>query len=231
LKKRILVYVAGMMIYGFAVCLMAKADIGISPITSIAFALYHIFPDLSLGITQLIMNGLFVLAQAVLLGRQFEKIQYLQFAASILFSFFIDLTMPLVEMIASFHDGFMFRIVLFAISMLTMAIGLTIILITGLIMLPGDGIAKTIAKKLNWNFGKAKVIFDSSCVASTCIISLLVLHEIVGIQIGTVIAALCLGRIVRLFSSILKARKIHTDLSPDQQVHDGARVSVSKGNQ
>jgi uncharacterized membrane protein YczE len=202
LAKRMVLFVIGMMIYGFAVCLMAKADVGISPITSIAFALSHIFPALTLGVTQLIMNGIFVLAQAIWLGREFEKIQYLQFVTSLVFSFFIDLTMPIANMLTAINNGLVFRSLMFGCSVIIMALGLSILLKASLVMLPGDGIAKTIAKRLGWNFGKAKVIVDSSCVVTTCIVSLLTLHKIVGIQIGTVIAALTIGRITRIFMSI-----------------------------
>jgi uncharacterized membrane protein YczE len=194
---RTAVYILGMIIYGFAVCLMVKADIGISPISSISFAFYHIFPSVTLGMTQFIINGILVLAQVIWMGKEFEKIQYFQFAASIIFSIFIDLTMPFATMLASINEGLVFRIVLFTSSMLIMATGLSLIVMTGLIMLPGDGMAKTASKKLNWNFGKAKVVFDSFCVIITCIISLLVLRKIVGIQVGTIVAALVLGRLTR----------------------------------
>lgn len=194
--RRTGVYLIGLCIYAYAVCLMARANLGISPITSIAFV-FTLFTPYSLGVTQFVVNVCLVLIQVIWLRKDFERLQYLQIFASLLFSVFIDATTPLV---AAFPiDTIPQRLLLFVLSMFVMAFGLSIVAIANLVMLPGDGIAKSIAFKTGWIFGKAKVLNDVCCVIFTCIVALSVLHRIASVSLGTVVAALVLGNIARFY--------------------------------
>ena len=81
-RKRLLVYVAGMLVYTYGVCLMTRAHVGISPVTSVGYVLTMVTP-LTLGMTQFLVNLLMVLIQVAWLKRQFPRMQYLQLAASL----------------------------------------------------------------------------------------------------------------------------------------------------
>jgi len=201
--NRLLIFVAGTLLYGFAVGLMAAPDVGVSPISSIAYSLTYILPSMTLGMTQMLVNSIMVLIQIAWLRREFQPMQLMQLPASLLFSVVIDCTMPLVHFIMGLGSGLIFRGAVFLISLPVMALGLSLVLKADLVMMPGDGLAKTLAQKTGWPFGQAKVRTDCACVAFTCVISLLFLRRIVGIQIGTVVAALTLGRLVRLISKVI----------------------------
>ena len=196
--KRLMIFAAGILIYGFSVGLMAAPNVGVSPISSIAYCMTYLFPGVSLGTTQLIVNTVMVLIEAALLSWKFPLWLILQLPASLAFSAVIDLTMPLVRLISGLGSGLVFRWLLFLVSVPVMAVGLFLFLKANLVMLPGDGLAKTLAKRLNWSFGKATVWNSSTCVVITCILSLVFLKRLVGIQLGTMICALTLGRLVNL---------------------------------
>lgn len=201
--KRLGVYLGGLLLYAFGVCLMARANIGISPLTSIAYV-FTLFTPASLGVTQFVMNVLLVLVQVVWLRREFEKIQLLQIVASVLFSVFIDMMTPLVQWMAP-DPSLPARIGLFAAAMLVMGVAIGLTAIANVALLPGDGVARTIAYKLKWPFGKGKVLNDCLCVVVTCVLSLVFLQRIEGIQVGTVIAAFALGTVARFFMRYCKA--------------------------
>ena len=202
--KRLAIFCVGTLIYGFAVGLMAAPNVGVSPISSIAYSLTYIIPGMTLGMTQMLVNTIMVIIQMVWLKKEFPPVQLLQLPASLLFSVVIDTTMPLVNLIMGLGSGMVFRAIVFLCSLPVMAAGLGLVLESNLVMMPGDGLAKTLAMKTGWPFGKAKVRTDCTCVALTCVLSLIFLRRIVGIQIGTVIAALTLGRLVRLISRLWK---------------------------
>jgi uncharacterized membrane protein YczE len=199
LYKRLLLYVTGLIIYAFGACLMVTARVGISPLTSVAYILSRITP-FSLGVTQLIFNAFLILLQALILRKNFHPYEYLQFAASILFSVFIDLQMLIVKHIYS--DAVIIRCLLFGGSMICMAWGLVCMLQADFVMLPGDGLPKVIAKLTKWRFGTAKVISDSLCAVSTIVISLIFLGRIEGVHAGTIVAAIAIGSFTRLFTKI-----------------------------
>lgn len=201
--KRILIYILGLLIYAYSVCLITRADIGISPITSIAY-IFTFFTPYTLGMTQFVVNIILILIQVIWLRKEFKKYQYLQIAASFIFSVFIDVLMPLTVMFDPGVMSLISRILLFMVSLVIMGLGLSIVTISDIIMLPGDGVAKTIAYKLDLEFGKAKVFNDVACITATCIISFIALQRLESVQIGTVISALFLGNIVRYIMKYIR---------------------------
>ncbi len=196
--KNIIFYAVGMLIAALGVCLIARANVGISPVTSFAY-LITVITKLSLGTTQFIWNIALIVIQIILTRKEYEKIQLLQLATSILFSLFIDLWMPLTAQWDYTFLSIFGRSILFAIGMVICAFGLSAMAASDLLLLPGDGVARVVAKKLNWPFGRGKIVIDCACVALTIIVSFVVLHRLESVKAGTVIAALVIGNIVRLF--------------------------------
>lgn len=205
--RRLSAFAFGMLLYGFSVGLMASANVGVSPISSISYCMTFIFPGMTLGTAQMIVNTSMVLLQVLWLGRSFPIAQLLQIPASLFFSVVIDATMPLVRIIAGLASGVAFRGALFLLSLPIMSFGLSFVLYANFVMLPGDGMAKVWAEKASWLFGRAKVWVDCTCVLLTSILSFVFLRRLVGIQVGTVIAALVLGRLVRWLSKRLFAKR------------------------
>lgn len=199
-SKRLLIYIIGLFIYAYGVCLMSQANVGISPISSVPYLFTKLIP-VSLGVTQFIWNLILIAFQTVWLRRDFDKLQYLQIVASLLFSVFLDLLMPLARLFAS--DILWHQIIMFIAALLVMAIGLGTTVSADLVIIPGDGTASAIAKKTGWVFGKAKVTIDLICVLITCILSIIFFRTpLAVVQVGTIVAALCLGNIVRLYSRV-----------------------------
>ena len=95
---RILCFVAGILINSFGIAFITKAALGTSPISSLPYVLSQRF-TLTLGQFTFIMNTGFIVAQIVLLGREFEKRQILQIGVNIVFSWFIDVSMKILPWI------------------------------------------------------------------------------------------------------------------------------------
>lgn len=200
--RQLLLYFSGLFLYAFAVSLMIRANVGISPITSVAWIFTRITP-LSIGATQMICGTVLFLVQVVWMGKDFDKLQYLQIGALFLFSVFVDVAMFCTNILLPALDSSLVgRSVLFACSLPLMAVGLGTVTITNVVMVPGDGLAKAIAYKLRWPFGKARVLSDTICVAFTATVSLIALRRLEGIQVGTLIAAATVGNLVRLYIRI-----------------------------
>lgn len=197
-QRQILVYLVGLIVYAFSVCLMAQANVGISPVTSIAY-IFSIIANMTLGTAQLFVNILLILVQIVWLRSEFDKVQYFQIVTTFVFSIFIDMLMPLAMFVSQGVANIGSRILLFIIALIIMGVGLGTVAIANVVMLPGDGVAKTISRKLNWSFGKGKVLNDCICVFITCTTSFAFLGRLEGVQVGTIVAALVLGNIARLY--------------------------------
>ena len=90
LARRYLVFTFGIILNATGIAVTTGAELGTTPISSLPYVLSLAFP-LSFGTFTFVLNILMVLAQAVLLRREFRNIQYLQIAAAVVFSAIIDM--------------------------------------------------------------------------------------------------------------------------------------------
>lgn len=204
-KRRMLLFLVGIVIYSYGSALITKAELGISPLMSIMYYV-SLIAGVSLGTAISIVNFLFFVIQALWLGKEFTKGQFLMLVSMVLFSTSVDLTMNLANLtIPTTLPG---RIAVLLISIVVMAIGLSMFASSGFAMPPGDGMSRVMAYKRNMEFGKAKAIIDTTVVAITTVLCLITFKELRGVHIGTLVSALSLGNLSRLLMRFLREKEI-----------------------
>ena len=97
--KRYAIFAIGLFINSLGVSFITTADLGTSPISSIPYVLSLNAPP-SLGQFTILFNLLIVLVQLPILKKQFQWEHWLQVPVTLLFGWFIDLTMVPLATIA-----------------------------------------------------------------------------------------------------------------------------------
>jgi len=197
---RIILFILGLYGMGLGVALSIVANLGTTPISSIPYVLSLITP-FSVGTMTFVMNIVFVLSQIVILRREFKPWQLLQIPALFLFSVFIDFNIWLLPGITP--EPYALALVLTLAGCVILGFSIALLLFADILMMPGDSLARVIAKVTKKDFSKIKIFFDVSMVAIAAIISLIFLHTVVGIREGTLIAAISIGLIVKFFKITL----------------------------
>ncbi len=146
-----------------------------------------------------VITVIYILIQIVLLGRDFEKRQYLQFIIGSIFSFFVDFSLMLVNFINP--SNYISQLLLLLISCVVIAFGVLLEIQTEVVYLPADGIIVAIAKVLNKEFSKVKPYVDTSMVVMSAILSFVFLGYLAGVRECTVISALIIGPIVKILKN------------------------------
>ena len=186
LCKRYAGFTVALLVCALGVALVTNACLGTSPITSLPYALSAIFP-LSLGTVTFLSNICFLVVQKALLGRYFTVGHLMQIPAVFLFGLFID--------------GWMWQQMLMClVGSMVLGLGVSLEIISNATVLPGEGMVVAIVFRTHKNFGNIKVLVDSSMVLAAVLLSLAVLHTIVGLREGTIISAVLVGMSVRFFS-------------------------------
>lgn len=72
------------------------------------------------------------------------------------------------------------------------------------VMLPGESFIKAISDRFNTDFGITKVCSDTSMAIIAIIISIVTLHGVHGVREGTVISAILVGFIVKIYAKMFK---------------------------
>ena len=198
--KRYVVFIGGLFISSLGVSLVTKANLGTSPITAIPYVLSLNFPW-TLGQFTVAFSLLLIALQLIILRRNFKLEHVLQIPVSIAFGYFIDLTMVLLSFIAP--ELYPVKIICLLIGCVILGFGVYLEVLADVAMLPGESFVRTI--KITWNtdFGITKIAFDVSMTVIAIVLSLVLSHQLLGVREGTVIAALLVGFIARLFGRML----------------------------
>ena len=192
--KRYILFIIGLFVNSFGVSFITKASLGTSPISSIPYTLSLGFKP-TLGMFTLYMSIILIIIQMILLRKNFPKQYLLQIPVAIAFSWFIDLAMQLL----SFMDPHTYLIKFFylIVGCVILGIGVYLEMIADVVMLPGESFVRAVSVTFHKEFGKTKMVFDSSMTVIAAVIGLVIFHKIAGVREGTVIAALLVGMIAR----------------------------------
>ena len=203
LVKRIIIYVIGLFLYSLGIAITAKSDLGIAPVSTLPYALSFVLP-FSFGITTFFMTVIYVLIQIVILGRNFEKKEYLQIVVGILFSSFIDLAMLLLKDLNPVN--YVNRLITLFIGCFVLAIGIVLSVVPDVITPPAEGAITVLSKKFNKEFGSMKILVDGSIVVLAVIVSLLFLGRLEGFKEGTIISIFLTGIYTKILFKTLGGR-------------------------
>lgn len=198
--KRYVIFLIGLFINSLGVSLITKADLGSSPISSIPYVLSLNFP-MTLGQFTIIFSILLIIIQLFILRKNFKAEHLLQIPISILFGYFIDLTMVLLGFVHPETYGF--KIIYLLIGCVILGFGVYMEVLANVAMLPGESFVRAVSTTWNTNFGNTKVAFDVSLTVIAAVLSFLFVHRLEGVREGTIIAALLVGFIARLFGRYL----------------------------
>ena len=196
LIKRYIFLLAGLFVNGLGVSFITKAGLGTSPITSIPYTLSLGFTP-TVGMFTLVFNIFLVILQVILLRRNFQLQNLLQLPIIALFSFFIDLTMSLLGFMQP--ETYAMKVVSLIVGCLILGFGVFMEMVANVAMLPGEATVRAVSDVFSTDFGKTKIAFDSSMTVIAAILSFIMFRHLDGVREGTIVAAILVGFIARLF--------------------------------
>ena len=198
--KRYLIFLVGLFVNSLGVSLITKANLGTSPISSIPYVLSLNFP-FTLGNFTIFFSIFLIVLQLIILRKNFKLEHILQIPVSIIFGYFIDLTMILFSWVNP--EAYIMKIVYLLIGCLILGVGVYMEVLADVVMLPGESFVRAIVLTWKTNFGTTKICFDVSMSVIAAVLSFVFAGRLAGIREGTVIAALLVGFIARLIGKKL----------------------------
>ena len=192
--KQALIYIVGLFILALGVVFSINSDLGVSPVNSLPFAV-HFVSGITMAITVTVFFLLCIGLQIALLRREFKWINLTQIIVSFIFGFFVDLARWIVgDFVIPTYAG---QLTMLAISMVLIAIGLTLYLEAKLITLPSEGLILAIIQRFpQFAFHRVKIAMDCILVALAIVVTLIFAGGIYGAREGTVISAVLIGKLI-----------------------------------
>lgn len=183
----------------FSVLLMLYSGSGISAISSVPYAFSEVFPFLSLGTWTYLFQGTLILTLMVLRRR---------FVVSYLFSFVVGFVF---SQLLDVHEGWIdvlptslgWCVVYFIVSYLLLCFGIALSNRCKLPIVPTDLFPRELAQITGLPYPRIKISFDAICLTVTAGMTFLFLGHLKGIGIGTVLAALTMGKVIGIMGTWL----------------------------
>jgi uncharacterized membrane protein YczE len=192
--RRTILYVSGAFVLALGVSFSIIAGFGVSPVSSLPYAL-ALTTGFSVGTMTVVANLLYLAFQAIFSKQLNIKRSIIQLILTVLFGFFINITLALLQFILP-ESNFILRCVYLIASLFIIAIGLLGYYTAKFPLMPFDGLTYAVSDFFKWKVGKAKTISDLTNVIVSSAICLIYLHHLGSIGIGTFIAAWSIGKIL-----------------------------------
>lgn len=215
--KRYVIFLIGLFVNSLGVSLITKASLGTSPISSIPYVLSLSFP-FTLGNFTIFFSIFLILLQLLILRKNFKLEHVLQIPVSIIFGYFIDLTMLLFAWVNP--QVYIMKIIYLLIGCLILGFGVYMEVLADVVMLPGESFVRAIVLTWKTNFGTTKICFDVSMSVIAAILSFVFTGRLNGVREGTIIAALLVGFIARVVGK--KLAFVKPMLFPEEYVGENA---------
>ena len=155
----------------------------------------------TLGNFTIFFSIFLIVLQLIILRKNFKLEHILQIPVSIIFGYFIDLTMILFSWVNP--EAYIMKIVYLLIGCLILGVGVYMEVLADVVMLPGESFVRAIVLTWKTNFGTTKICFDVSMSVIAAVLSFVFAGKLAGVREGTVIAALLVGFIARFIAKKL----------------------------
>lgn len=201
--KRYVLFIISLFFCGLGVAFTKHAELGVSPISSIANVVSIKFDFISFGTWLIVSNCVLLLGQIILLRRNFNPIQLLQIPLSFLFGYFTDFGLWIIDDIP--NENYIVRLLLVAAGIIFIGFGIALGVIADVILNSGEAIVKAISDVTKKEFGTVKIIFDITWVLMSVVLSLIFFDgKLLGTREGTIISAVFVGVTVKFFKPLMQ---------------------------
>lgn len=207
MRRKIIIYLIGIFTLAIGSNLFLNAALGVAPSCSLALTLTFLLPG-SYALFNFIVNSLILILEALIV-RKFGKTQILQFIITFIYSYLIKITSIFLTHIQP--HSFLDQILLAILACIVMALGITLTIHSNLTVMPYEGFIGALAFRLRKDFGKLRVVIDVLFTLASIVISLVLLHNMNSVGLGTIIASFLTGSVVSLYDIILN-KKLNTYL-------------------
>lgn len=200
--KKLFIYLIGILVLAIGSNLFLNASLGIAPSCALALTLTFLLPA-GYAFFNFLIN-LILLGMECFVLHSFGKTQIVQLIITFVYSALIQLLSNILSIFQphSFYEQFILAI----IACIIMGAGITLTLLSNFVVMPMEGFVGAIAFKIKKEFGKVRVVIDIVMTVLAALVSLIFLHSIVSVGIGTIISAFLTGSIVSLCTKLWKTK-------------------------
>ena len=198
---RYALFIVGLFIAALGVAFSTKAGLGTSPVASVPYSVSLMSPLLSFGGWLNLWSVIQITIQVILLRRNCKPVEIaiqtvLAFAYGYMTNFSVSLISGLVV------DSYVKQFACMIFSCFILGFGIWLQFKGGVAMLPGEAMNRAISFVTGKKYENIKILFDVLYIAVSVILGLVFLGGFKGVREGSIIAAVLIGNIIKLYNGI-----------------------------
>lgn len=197
-------FLIGLFIASMGVALSTKAGLGTSPVAAVPYSISLINHTLTFGWWLNLLSVLQIFVQIILLRRKCKPVEIMiQTILAFVYGYLTDFS---CKLIAGIHaDTYLMQFVIMLISCLVLGFGIWIQFKGGVAMLPGEAMNRAISEVSGKRYENIKIFFDVLYIVIAAAICFLFIGKLEGVREGSIIAALLIGNIIKLYNRLFES--------------------------
>ncbi len=203
----IVLYTFGLILVAFGISAMIKTNLGITVITSFPYSLHFITNTLTIGTWIIIIQCIILLIAIVVL-----KKLTISMVASFVTAYFLGVIVDFFDwlFLPINIESIVLRIVLVVFSSSVIATGAALLVHSEYPPFPDLVFIRDVSKIKKIDIGRFKLYFDIVFFTLTVSVTLIVLHKVIGVGIGTIISVSLVGLIIKKVTKWANKRIVTT---------------------
>lgn len=199
-------FLTGLFIAAMGVAFSTKAGLGTSPVASLPYSVSLVSTLFSFGGWLNVLSVIQIAVQVILLRRKCKPVEIaVQTVLAFVYGFLTNLSCRLIRDIPVRSYGE--QLLYLAISCFVLAFGIWLQFKGKVAMLPGEAMNRAIAEVSGRRYENIKIFFDVFYIAASAVICLVFLGELKGVREGSIIAAVAVGLIIKLYHFLFEKIK------------------------
>ena len=204
-----ILFLTGLFIASMGVAFSTKAGLGTSPVASLPYSVSLVSSLLSFGGWLNVLSVIQIAVQVILLRRKCKPLEIvIQTVLAFVYGYLTNLSCWLIRDIPV--NGYPEQLLYMAVGCIVLAFGIWMQLKGGVAMLPGEAMNRAVSEVTGKRYENIKILFDIIYIALSAVICLVFLGKLKGVREGSIIAAVAVGLLIKLYNLIfdkLKSRK------------------------
>ncbi len=194
-------FLIGLFIASIGVALSTKAGLGTSPVASVPYSISLINHILTFGWWLNLWSVIQITVQVALLRKKCKPMEILiQTILAFVYGSLTDFSCTLIRDVQA--NSYAARFGLMLLSCFVLGLGIWIQLKGNVAMLPGEAMNRAFSEVTGKRYENIKVFFDVLYIAAAAVIGFLFIGKLEGVREGSIIAALLVGNIIKLYNGL-----------------------------
>ena len=201
LLYRYLLFLIGLFIASMGVAFSTKAGLGTSPVASVPYSVSLVSNALTFGGWLNLLSLIQIIIQVILMKGRCNYIEIgIQTILAFVYGYLTNFSCYLIKGITA--NTYLLQFAFMAAGCFILALGIWIQLKGAVAMLPGEAMNRAISMVTGLKYENIKIFFDILYILISAGICLLFLGKLAGVREGSIIAAVAVGNIIKLYEKI-----------------------------